>query len=455
VGLFDQTAQWLTVGAILVMVAVELVITVTGEAMRTTFQGILAFVRRLAPDKIIAHEKLLSYLLNLEGKAEGAMGTSRSIIHNSVDGIVSTDAQLMVETVNGAIQRIFRFAPEQLLGQHAGVLFSKEASTKLSTQSEAMLRGEAGRTYTENMECRTDSGEAVPCSCTLLGIQSGKSVGGFVVIFRDISERARQAREATEAKARNEQLLYEILPRAIVSRLNQGETDINFVVESASISFIDIQAFSDFAAQLTPQETLTTLSGIFNGYDTHLPKYPLVTKMKLIGDVYMLAAGLFTPEAAPAEHAASVVHFGLDCLQVIEDTNTRLDTSLCVRVGVNSGGPIIAGVLGREKPLFDILGDPINVAARLQSTDEPGKIQISEETYSLVRELEFSISPRGMVFLKGKGERPAYLVTRQEAAVFSMASFANLVGGVVVPTDDPDPSPIGRPRGARAGASFV
>jgi class 3 adenylate cyclase len=175
--------------------------------------------------------------------------------------------------------------------------------------------------------------------------------------------------------------------------------------------FIDIQKFSAYAANLTPQEIMGNLSLIFGGFDGLLPNYPLITKIKLIGDVYMCAAGLFAPNEPPAAHAEQMVRFALEALHALDSTNVQLGANLAVRIGVNTGGPIIAGVLGTDKPVFDIIGDPINIAARLQSTCIAGRVQISEDTYALIKELGFQIEPRGEIFLKGKGKRPAFLVT--------------------------------------------
>jgi guanylate cyclase len=90
--------------------------------------------------------------------------------------------------------------------------------------------------------------------------------------------------------------------------------------------------------------------------------------------------------------------------------NLNLSSTLSIRIGVNSGGPILAGILGSDQPTFDIIGDPINIAARLQSTDVPGSIQISEATQSLIAGYDFTIEPRGEVLLKGKGKQLTYLV---------------------------------------------
>jgi class 3 adenylate cyclase len=159
---------------------------------------------------------------------------------------------------------------------------------------------------------------------------------------------------------------------------------------------------------------MKNLGEVFTAYDKLLPRYPLVLKIKLIGDDYMAAAGLFSTENDPVAHANQALQFELDCLEAIEDLNEQLNASLQVRIGTNTDGPLIAGVLGTDKPLFDIIGDPINVAARLQTSDIPGLIQISQATYDKVAGGPYRIELRGFVELKGKGKQQTYLVYPRE-----------------------------------------
>lgn len=176
--------------------------------------------------------------------------------------------------------------------------------------------------------------------------------------------------------------------------------------------FIDIVKFSEYSILLTPTQIINSLSNIFGAYDECLTKYPLVTKIKLIGDIYMCAAGLFDNDVNPSEHAEQILNFGLDCIQAIERINQDIEASLSVRIGVHSGGPIAAGVLGTDKAVFDIFGDSINVALLIQSTDPPGKIQISQSTYDLISNLYFNIQLQGEEFLKRKEKIKTYLVSR-------------------------------------------
>lgn len=149
---------------------------------------------------------------------------------------------------------------------------------------------------------------------------------------------------------------------------------------------------------------MKSLSTLFEAFVEAAHKYSLITKIKLIGVIYMTAAGLFSDDISPKNHANDIVKFGLDCLSELEEINMKLNACLQLRVGINSGGPILAGVLGTDKPVFDIIGDPINAAARLQTTDIPGKIQIPHSTNELIQDDGFSTEERGEVFLKGKGK---------------------------------------------------
>ena len=238
------------------------------------------------------------------------------------------------------------------------------------------------------------------------------NVESFVFILRDETQLVKQQKEAEAAKAQSENLLFQILPRDIVTRLHSGEKDISFTVQSATIIFTDVVKFSEYASGLSPQEIMGSLSMMFEAFDNCAKEYDLITKIKLIGDIYMAAGGLFADEkVTQKDHALQILKFGLDCLVVLDEINIKLNALLQLRVGVNSGGPLLAGVLGTDKPVFDIIGDPINVAARLQTTDLPGRVQIPKSTYDLVCDEDFQIEERGEVFLKGKGKTMAYLVS--------------------------------------------
>ena len=411
----------------------ELVITVIifsliafiTKNMGDIYSLVLTLLRRISPVSIVNTSELIGYILN-ENKQEkkGDMSTAQSVIYHSKDTVICLSHTGVIEFVNPSLTKTFGYTPEQLLGQSIETIIVEESKQQIMNQIDLMRRKQSKLLYDGHVPCLTDDDSVLQCAITIMAIENSNRevIDSFVVFLKDESELVQKQEVAEEAKKKSETLLFQILPRDIVTRLNQGEKDISFSVPSATIMFIDIVKFSEYAASLTPQEIMGNLSLVFAGFDEAIVKYPLLLKIKLIGDVYMCAGGLFTPDEPPLSHAEQMTKFALEALQVIEDTNVKLNAVLNVRIGINTGGPLIAGVLGTDKPTFDIIGDPINVASRLQSTDIAGKIQISQATYDLIKSSDFWIEPRGEVFLKGKGNQPAYLVSPLRNIGYVMSS---------------------------------
>ncbi len=130
---------------------------------------------------------------------------------------------------------------------------------------------------------------------------------------------------------------------------------------------------------------MRNLGTYFKMWDDLVPKYRTVIKIKLIGDVFMAAAGIFDQDAPPSLAATDMVAFTVDGLRGRDDVNTQLRANLSVRIGNNTGGRLIVDVFGTDKPLFDIINDSINIATLLQSIDISNNVQISQATYDLVR----------------------------------------------------------------------
>ena len=380
-----------------------------------TYAVMISLIQHLKPTDIVASKELMNFLLNRKDTQDDkTMGVAQSVIYNAADAIICTGLNGVIEIVNPSVSAILGYTPDQLLGQPITGFFKNEDAETVQKQIELMLNGQSAAVYEDHLKCLSDSSLEVSFMTTIIGMKNEGSdeISSFVFILSDETQRIKQQQEADAAKAKSEKLLYQILPKDIVFRLNRGEKDISFSVPHASIIFIDIVKFSEYAASLTPQEIMGNLSIIFAAFDQEIAKYPKLTKIKLIGDVYMAAGGLFGGEEdLPNGHAEDTVKFGLDCLTELEEVNLKLSASLEVRIGVNTGGPLLAGVLGTDKPVFDIIGDPINIASRLQSTDIPGKVQISQATKDLLEGTSLQIEERGEVFLKGKGKQMTYLVT--------------------------------------------
>lgn len=202
-----------------------------------------------------------------------------------------------------------------------------------------------------------------------------------------------------------ENLLLNILPKEIAARLKNQPGTIADAFDAASILYADLVNFTPLSVELPPKTMVELLNEIFSHFDLLVEKYG-VEKIRTIGDNYMVASGVPTPRP---DHAQALAKMALDMRDYLEARPPSYGKKLDFRIGLNSG-PVVAGVIGRRKFQYDLWGDPVNTASRMESSGVAGKIQISRETYELVKD-EFLCEPRGTVQVKGKGEMETwYLV---------------------------------------------
>ncbi|EAY00516.1 Adenylate and Guanylate cyclase catalytic domain containing protein [Trichomonas vaginalis G3] len=385
------------------------------NVMLDSYHMFLMLLKHLPMQTIIDTPEIIEFFTGKKKvKSSENMSTSKSIVYDTSECIIITNASSVVEIINNSVTANLGLTPDQMLGQQIANFVGTDDQQRINQQLEMMTSGQGSSFWEDHLTLVNDKNDIVPFSVTLIGMkdEGSNEIKSFVFILRNETEEIQKRKAAEEAKAKSEKLLYQILPKDIVVRLNRGETDISFTIPSATIFFIDIVKFSNYTATLTPSEIMANLSLVFATFDKIVGEYPIITKIKLIGDVYMAAAGLFcTEEDDPKKYAEDSVRACLRCQKAMEEINVKLSASLEVRIGVNSGGPLIGGVLGSDKPTFDIIGDPINVAARLQSTDIPGCVQISGDTKTLIEGLDFVIEERGEIYLKGKGNRLTYFVS--------------------------------------------
>jgi adenylate cyclase len=204
---------------------------------------------------------------------------------------------------------------------------------------------------------------------------------------------------------RSDALIRNVLPISIAERLKAGTGSIADHVGSASILFADVVDFTPLAQRLSPAEVVGTLDQLFSHFDTLVERHGL-EKIKTIGDAYMAAAGV--PEPC-ADHARRAALLALDMRAAVA-TSTVAGHGLELRIGINSG-PVTAGVIGTKRFLYDLWGDAVNTASRMESNGTPGEIQITRSTYELIKD-GFVCTPRGTIPVKGKGEMETWYLVR-------------------------------------------
>jgi len=233
---------------------------------------------------------------------------------------------------------------------------------------------------------------------TMLGLNV--AVGGsivFILIATFLGQRDRAMDALAREQERSERLLLNVLPREIAPRLKAGESPIADAYEHATVLYADIVGSTMLAERLDAKQLVALLNGIFSRFDLLAEKHG-VEKIRTIGDNYMCVAGV---PRRRADHAQAMARMALDICAYLDELRAAGEDRIDLRIGMNSG-PCVGGVIGLRKFVFDIWGDSVNTASRMESHSVPGRVHLSDATYELIRD-EFNCEPRGTIEVKGKG----------------------------------------------------
>lgn len=239
-----------------------------------------------------------------------------------------------------------------------------------------------------------------PFEPTLLRARIGSSVENKILRDRE----KLMVEELRREKARSEELLLSILPQAVVDRIHAGETMIADHVDDVSILFADIAGFTAMASRQTPGELVHFLNGIFSAFDEITFRFG-GEKIKTIGDAYMAAFGLLDGRR---DHAEAAARQALAMLAEVPRLRTGGAAALDLRIGIHTG-PAVAGVIGQRKFSFDVWGNTVNIASRMESLGEPGRVHVSAAVAEALTG-RFSLTPRGPIEVKGAGTMQTFFL---------------------------------------------
>lgn len=246
---------------------------------------------------------------------------------------------------------------------------------------------------------------------SLMRLMAGQ-IGGIIenaLLYENMENLVKErTRQLEEEKQKSDSLLLNILPKEIAAELMQEGKASARLYDHVSVMFIDIKDFTTIAQAMTPDNLVKNLNVFFTKFDEIMDEFGL-EKIKTIGDAYMAAGGIPTPIS---DHAIRIVNAGLKILEFVESYNkerlTIEQAPFAIRIGIHSG-PVVAGVVGSRKFAYDIWGDTVNIASRMESNGEPGKINISEDHYRSIAD-QFDCEHRGGIPVKNKGVLNMYFV---------------------------------------------
>jgi len=231
------------------------------------------------------------------------------------------------------------------------------------------------------------------------------------ILYRDYRNKITTNKLLDLRKAEIENLLLNILPFEVAAELQSEGYSSPRYYESVSVMFTDFVSFSKIAESMTPQQIVEELNEFFTEMDEIIDKYNL-EKIKTIGDSYMCAGGIPTSNTS---HPIDMVRAGLDIVEYLKKKNqVRSDLGMTkweIRIGINTGS-VVAGVVGKKKYAYDIWGNAVNIASRMESNGEPGMLNISADTYELIKD-RFECKYRGKIYAKNVGEIDMYFVVKE------------------------------------------
>lgn len=361
--------------------------------------------------------------LRAEKALQEAEEKYRSIFENAVEGIFQTTFDGHFVSANLALARIYGYdSPLDLFSSLRNIAKQLYVEPQRRTEFIRLIQAQGEVVAFESQVYRKD-GSVIWISENARAVRDQRGqLLYYEGIVQDITARKQAELALRIEQEKSERLLLNILPGAIADRLKQSEDLIEQPAhsraliadsfESVTVLFADIVNFTTLSANISPADLVGLLNRIFLMFDDLCEKHGL-EKIKTIGDAYMVVGGLPQPRV---DHAAAIAEMALDMQAEMQQFKTYAGEPIAVRVGINTGA-VVAGVIGKKKFIYDLWGDAVNMASRMESHGIAGGIQVTDSTYQLLKD-QYRFEERGSIQVKGRGQMQTYfLLDRQRCSL--------------------------------------
>jgi len=356
----------------------------------------------------IKYEKIdfnLSKKHEIESLIQEQIKRFQVICSSKNDAIITSDETKRILFWNKGAEYIFGYSSEEAIGQPLTLIIPSELHQRHDNGMERMNQRKKPRVIGKVLELKAikKGGEEFPIELTL-GSWDNDGKRYYSGIIRDITEKKKAELIILSEKKKSDELLLNILPKQVADELKiRGKAKAKRY-ENVTILFTDFKDFTSMASSISPNKLVKELNEIFSHFDDIMEAFQ-IEKIKTIGDAYFAACG--SPEKNK-DHAFQCIEAAKQMFKYLEVRNKKNEIQWKMRIGIHSG-PVVAGVVGKKKYAYDLFGDTVNTASRMETNGEVGKINISETTYELIKG-KYSCFPRGQIKTKGKGNLSMYFV---------------------------------------------
>ncbi|EAY19029.1 Adenylate and Guanylate cyclase catalytic domain containing protein [Trichomonas vaginalis G3] len=404
-GLDDREKTQIIWTAILIIASFifSLIIILSAKKEDTLLKFTLRLFLRCPPMTVLNNSRITrllsgNYNSMVDESADKGLWFTNEVVNKLNDVVIVCQEETgKIITVNAAFEELFGIKQAEIENTPAKEFFVPSRFT-CSENLEKIF------TTTLNMIYKKSETEKVYLEFSSTSVSGRKIFSG-----RDQTQNVMHEKLIADEKKKSDSMLASILPPMLVPRVQAGEKNISFSVQSATVLFLDVVEFTPWCGSHDAQYVMRMLNIMFKEFDAITNAHKTMTKIKCIGDCYMAACGIFDEVNQPAVHAKEVVDFGTLVIKKLLEIDENENENLRIRVGINTGGPIVAGVIGTEKPTFEILGPAINIAHEMENKGVPMKVHISRPVYELIYGQQFDIKERGEIDVKG-GKMFTYLV---------------------------------------------
>ena len=327
----------------------------------------------------------------------------RKIFEDAAEGIFQTTVAGQYLNVNPALAEMYGYdSPADLIASITDIGSQLYVQPRRREELLAFVRQLESVTVFESEVSRKD-GSVIWISENMHSVRDNDgTLLHYEGSVRDITDRKSTEEELRRQRLKSERLLLNVLPQAIAERLKRGQKIIADSFTEATVLFADLVGFTELSTRISPTELVELLNRVFSKFD-HLADHHRLEKIKTIGDAYMVVAGLPVPRA---DHVRAIADIAIDMQREIAKIKVHDGRPLSLRIGIHTG-PVVAGVIGIRRFTYDLWGDTVNVASRMESQGDPERTQVTEAVYNRLKN-GYNFEQRGAIAIKGKGDMITY-----------------------------------------------